>query len=101
VAGLMDTAIPAEDLEKLYAVLAPYRESGAEYHALRTRRAGARSFVSMHVSVPGMWTVHQGHEVMTRIEEDIRRVLPNASVITHMDSREEQLASGSDATATK
>jgi cation diffusion facilitator family transporter len=97
VAGLMDTSIPSEDMQKLLAALAPYREDGVDYHALRTRRAGAQSFISLHVFVPGMWTVHHGHEVVVRIEEDIRRVLPNASVITHMDSREEQPVAVNDA----
>jgi len=89
VAGLMDTALPPEDLEKLHAALASYRENGVDYHALRTRRAGAASFVSLHVSVPGIWPVQYGHQVVARIEEDIRRVLPNARVITHMDARED------------
>ena len=95
VAGLMDTALPAEDLEKLHAALAPYRENGVDYHALRTRRAGARSFVSLHVFVPGSWTVHHGHQVLERIEEDVRCVIPNAWVITHMDPREDPVANDS------
>jgi cation diffusion facilitator family transporter len=94
VAGLMDTSLPREDLEKLHAVLAPYRKHGVDYHALRTRRAGARSFVSLHVLVPGTWTVHQGHQEVVRIQSDIRRVLPDASVITHMDAGQDSPAGG-------
>jgi len=94
VAGLMDTSLPREDLEKLHAVLEPYRAHGVDYHALRTRRAGSRSFVSLHVLVPGIWTVHHGHEEVVRIEEDIRRVLPDAWVITHMDAGQDPPAGG-------
>ena len=55
------------------AVLAVYRSTGVEYHALRTRQAGARRFVSFHVLVPGAWTVQQGHELVERIEAELRR----------------------------
>jgi cation diffusion facilitator family transporter len=94
VAGLMDTSLPREDLEKLHAVLAPYREHAVEHQPLRTRRAGARSFVSLHVLVPGTWTVHQGHQEVVRIQSDIRRVLPDASVIIHMDAGQDSPAGG-------
>ncbi len=94
VAGLMDASLPREDLERLHAVLARYGAHGVDYHALRTRRAGARGFVSLHVLVPGSWTVHQGHQEVVRIEEDIRRELPNVWVITHMDARPDPPESG-------
>ena len=57
-----------------------------EYHALRTRQSGARRFVSLHVLVPGEWTVHDGHQLLERIEADIRRTLPNVTVFTHLES---------------
>jgi cation diffusion facilitator family transporter len=101
VSGLMDAALPAEDLEKLHAALAPYRENGVDYHALQTRRAGARRFVSLHVYVPGIWTVHHGHQVLKRIEEDIRCALPDAWVITHMDPREDPPANSDAASEEK
>ena len=53
VLGLMDTALPAEELSTIQRVLEGYRQDGVEYHALRTRQAGTRRFVSFHVLVPG------------------------------------------------
>jgi divalent metal cation (Fe/Co/Zn/Cd) transporter len=68
-------------------VLERYRaEEGIDYHALRTRQAGARKFVSVHVLVPGHWTVNQGHALLERLEADIRRVLPESTVFTHLES---------------
>ncbi|MBK9050484.1 MAG: cation transporter [Chloroflexi bacterium] len=86
VLGLMDTALPTEEQTKIQAVLAPYIESGIEFHALRTRQSGSRRFVSFHVLVPGLWTVQHGHQVLEQIEADIRRNLPNATVFTHLES---------------
>jgi len=60
-----------------------------QVHALRSRVAGARRFVSLHVLVPGDWTVQRGHELLERIEADIRRALPNTSVLTHLESLED------------
>ena len=57
-----------------------------QFHALRTRQSGARKFVSVHVLVPGDWTVHRGHELLERIEADIRQALPQTTVFTHLES---------------
>lgn len=84
--GLMDTALPAEDMNTLRTVLERHTQTGVQYHALRTRQAGARRFVSLHVLVPGSWTVHQGHHMLEQIEADVRAALPNVTVFTHLES---------------
>jgi divalent metal cation (Fe/Co/Zn/Cd) transporter len=86
VAGLMDSALPERDLAALRQVLERYAAEGVEHHALRTREAGARRFVSLHVLVPGAWTVHRGHALLERLEADIRAAVPNATVFTHLES---------------
>lgn len=85
VAGLMDVALPAGEIAVLRQLLDRYANEGVEYHALRTRQAGARRFVSLHVLVPPDWTVQAGHELLERIEADIRRALPPATVFTHLE----------------
>lgn len=88
--GLLDTALPLEERQAIETILAGYRrEEGIETHALRTREAGARRFVSVHVLVPGEWTVHHGHRLLESIENDIRAALPNATVFTHLESLED------------
>ncbi len=89
VHGLMDTAVNVEEQMAVQNVLDRFRTEGAEFHALRTRQAGARRFVSVHVLVPGAWTVHQGHLLLERIEADIRAAVPNVSVLTHLESIED------------
>ncbi len=86
ILGLMDTALSAEDRAKVNAILAKYGEEGVQFHALRTRQAGAWRFVSFHVLVPGEWTVHRGHQLLERIEAEIRRGLPGTTVFTHLES---------------
>jgi cation diffusion facilitator family transporter len=86
ILGLMDTALSAQDLAAVRQVLGTYERDGIQFHALRSRQAGARKFVSTHVLVPGEWTVQHGHELLDRIEADIRRVLPDSAVFTHLES---------------
>ena len=86
VLGLMDTALSPEDQETLRKALERHKQDGIEYHAIRSRLAGARQFVSLHVVVPGSWTVHEGHQLLERIEADIRIALPGATVFTHLES---------------
>lgn len=86
VLGLMDTALPPREADQLGKVLGTYVETGIQIHALRTRQAGARRFVSMHVIVPGAWTVDAGHRLLEGIEADIRKILPGVTVFTHLES---------------
>ena len=85
VAGLMDSSLPAADVALVQQQLATYESSGVQFHALRTRQSGTRRFVSMHVLVPGDWTVQRGHTLLEEIEERIRRALPNTAVFTHLE----------------
>jgi len=86
VLGLMDAALPAEDRVAVEKVLKSYEGAVVQFHALWTRHAGSRKFVSVHVLVPGDWTVQHGHHLLEQIESDIRRALPGAIVFTHLES---------------
>lgn len=90
--GLMDVALPADELAAIDAVLTRYRAQGIGFHALRTRQAGALGFVSLHVLVPGAWTVQRGHELLERVEADIRAAVPHASVFTHLEPIEDPVS---------
>lgn len=83
--GLLDTALPDETMNKVRAVLDGFVGEGVKYHALRSREAAARSFVSVHILVPGQWTVQRGHELLERIEAGIREAVPGVTVFTHLE----------------
>jgi cation diffusion facilitator family transporter len=87
--GLMDRALPESELDAIRAVLDPYRARGLDYHALRTRRAGRRRLVELHLLVPGGMSVRDGHHVAEEIEERIRAALPGTAVLTHLEPIEE------------
>jgi cation diffusion facilitator family transporter len=93
VSGLMDAALPTQEQSLIEAVLEAYRQKGVNFHALRTRQAAARRFVSVHMLVPGEWTVHDAHHVAEDFESDIRDALGGVvTVFTHIEPVEDELS---------
>ena len=90
--GLMDTAISAAERDAIIRVLASYASRDVQYHALRTRQAGTRRFASVHVLVPGDWSVQRGHELLEEIEEAIAAAVPGLSIFTHLEPRDDPAA---------
>lgn len=90
--GLMDTAIPQSEQHALMQVLDSYGRRGVSYHALRTRRAGVRRFASVHVLVPGAWSVQEGHDLLEVLEDAMRGAVPGINIITHLEPRDDPAA---------
>src|SRR5215218_2530229 len=87
--GLLDRALPPEDQEAISKVLSRYEVEGIEFHALRTRASGQRRFISMHVLVPGRWTVQQGHDLSEKIERELAEALPQSTIFIHIEPSED------------
>lgn len=92
IVGLMDASLPPRELRKIDQVLEKHKPNGVQFHALLTRQSGAERFISMHVLVPGGWTVRQGHALLEQIEAEIRDALANATVTTHLEAQEDPAA---------
>lgn len=87
--ALMDRALSEADHERLVAVLDEFETADTVFHHVRTRVAGHRQFIYMHVLVPGAWTVQQGHDVLERLEARLGAEFPDAEVMTHLEPRED------------
>ncbi|CAN5756292.1 cation diffusion facilitator family transporter [soil metagenome] len=90
--GLLDTAISSTEQERLQAIIQRYEERSIAFHALRTRQSGGRRFISMHVLVPGGWSVRRGHELLEDIEAEICAAIPTATVFTHLEPLEDPVS---------
>ncbi len=90
--GLMDPALPLEEREALEAVLERSLPEGTQYHALLTRQAGPRRFASVHILVPGLWTVQKGHHLLEEVEAAMRAELPGILLVTHLEPVEDPLS---------
>jgi cation diffusion facilitator family transporter len=89
VGGLMDRALGEAEQRQIDEALDRFRAGGVQFHALRTRQAGSRAFVSLHILVPGHWTVQRGHDLVEQVEEQLRAQLPYATVFTHLEPVED------------
>jgi cation diffusion facilitator family transporter len=84
-AGLLDTSLPPEERDRIANIFSVYEPQGIHFHALRTRVAGSRRFVTFHVLVPGNWTVQRGHDLCEDVEAAIVEALPGTNVVSHME----------------
>ncbi len=92
VQGLMDAALPMVEQATVQQILEAYKMSGLEFHAVRTRQAASRRFISIHVLVPGDWSVQRGHELLEQLENEICGKLPNATLETHLEPLEDPVS---------
>ena len=91
VHGLMDHALDDRDVGLIVECLRECMvdEPDVLIHGLRTRESGRERFVSMHVLVPGDWSVARGHEVLELIQSRLVNLLPEIQVHTHLEPRED------------
>lgn len=85
VDGLMDKAIHKEQIVTIEQILQSYALQKVDYHALRTRQSAGSCFISLHLLVPGVWTVQRGHDLADEVEHRIKAHIPKANVFTHIE----------------
>jgi divalent metal cation (Fe/Co/Zn/Cd) transporter len=63
------------------------------YHSLRTRQAAQWRFISLHLLVPGEWSVQRAHDLSEQIERSIRGAMPGpTTVLTHLEPLEDPVS---------
>jgi cation diffusion facilitator family transporter len=90
--GLLDRSLPDHEQQLLDNLLASYESDEIRFHALRSRVAGSRRFVSFHVLVPGHWTVQVGHDLCDQLEQKVAATLSRTHVLTHLEPIEDPKA---------
>ncbi|MBX3399616.1 MAG: cation transporter [Gemmataceae bacterium] len=87
--GLMDHALSPEEQGRLRAAIRAALPAGTDFHALRTRQAGAKIFAEFHLLVSGDATVRAAHELAHRVEDALRGTEPNLAVTIHIEPIDE------------
>jgi len=87
--GLMDTSLPKKDIDKINRILDKYSIKGIKFHGFRSRQSATRSFMSVHILVPGSWTIQKGHDLLEEIEINISKAIPKLTVFTHIEPLED------------
>jgi cation diffusion facilitator family transporter len=92
VRALLDQSLGPVELAAVVAALDRFRSAEVGFHGLQTRESGRQRFISMHVLVPGAWTVQVGHDLLEQVEQAVREALPDTTVLTHLEPLEDPRA---------
>ena len=87
--ALLDASIPLEERQMIDKILSHYDRHQVQFHAIRTRMAGTKKFVSFHILVSGNWSIQQGHDLCEEVETAISKALPHVNVFTHLEPLED------------
>jgi cation diffusion facilitator family transporter len=90
--ALLDQSIDAAELAAVLSALDRFRSADVSFHGLQTRQSGRQRFVSVHVLVPGAWTVQRGHDLLEQVEAAVHDAIPDTGVLTHLEPREDPRA---------
>ncbi len=84
--GLLDSGIPANERKRIQDVLNIYKDQGIDFHSLMTRQAGKHKFVFVHLLLPADLNIKEGHDIVEKIEKDIRdKFDTSVTVFTHIE----------------
>ncbi len=87
--GLMDVALPEEEIKTIGAIIKELGGPRARFHCLKTRKSGRDRFVEFHLVLPGYTTIKDSHDLCCLIEERIQKELPNSKVLIHIEPAED------------
>lgn len=82
--ALMDRRADPEMVARVEAIVRDF-PGVAGYHDLRTRTAGARVFIQVHLELNGAQTLYEAHDISAGVRRAIMTALPGADVIIHQD----------------
>jgi len=94
VGGLLDQAVPDDELTRIRAVIAANADGAIEAHDLRTRHAGRMTFVDFHLVVKGSMSVTEAHDICDRLERAIKAEVTDALISIHVEPDDKAKHSG-------
>ncbi len=84
--GLLDAALPEEDVAAVHAAMDRVMDSQhCRITRLRTRESGRQRFIQAIIEVPGSWSVDRGHALTDALEHEIEAALPGTEAIIHLE----------------
>jgi cation diffusion facilitator family transporter len=83
---LLDEALPDDELAIVRSTVVEHKgELIIGYHKLRSRHAGSKHQIDLHITVPGDMTIKAAHQIAEHIEHDIAERLPDSEVLVHIE----------------
>jgi cation diffusion facilitator family transporter len=83
---LVDEALPPAELEAIRTAVVSFGDRGVVgFHNLRTRRAGSRRYVDLHLQFRAGTTLEQAHHTAHQLQDEIAQRLRGADVLIHLE----------------
>ena len=92
--GLMDEAMPAQEIKQITDYLKSLKDNNIDYHSLMTRQSGQRRFITFHLLISGKLTVKEGHDIAEEVEQTIENMFGTymTNVTSHIEPIEDPLS---------
>jgi cation diffusion facilitator family transporter len=86
---LVDEALPPEEIEVIRAAIEEFAPRGVVgYHELRTRSAGARRYIDLHVQFRSGTSLEDAHRTAHELQDTIGTRLMGADVLIHLEPQD-------------
>ena len=83
---LVDEALPEEEIAAIRGAIEEFTGRGiVGHHKLRTRRAGARRYVDLHVQFAAGTSLEEAHHTAHQLQDAIGERLRGADVLIHLE----------------
>ncbi len=86
---LVDRSLPRAEEDQIRVIVESSAERGVVgYHALRTRRAGTRRYVDLHIQFREGTSLEQAHRTAHELQGEIGARLPGTDVLIHLEPQD-------------
>jgi len=92
LSGFMDEAIDKKDLEKIKKIFEKYQKKGLIFHEIKSRRSGQKKFLSFHALFPKSYTIKKAHDLVYKIEKEIKNDVLNIQIESHLEPKDDRKA---------
>jgi cation diffusion facilitator family transporter len=83
--GLLDISLPDHEIKAIEKIMNAHSKDFVNFHRLRARRTGSERQIDLHVTVPKLLSVKEGHDLASHLEYEIRKELPGSVIIIHIE----------------
>ena len=80
----MDHELSEHDRARIGSIVEAHSEVKG-LHDLRTRMAGTKPFIQLHLELPGDMTLHDAHIISDQVEAELLAEFPDGEIIIHQD----------------
>ena len=81
----MDTRLPKAEEAEIKSCLREHAGQLVGFHELRTRKAGNKRYIDLHLVMPKTTSVEEAHRVCDHLEQDLEEKLNNTDITIHVE----------------